>query len=255
MNPGLRVEEVRVAFGGNIALDGMHVDAPVGRITALIGPNGAGKTTTFNVCSGLLTPSAGRVELFGHDVTRARPAARAQRGLGRTFQRVQISQALTVRENVLVGCESRVAGGNPLRQLVGRGPGQREVEARVDRELERCGLVDLAARTAGTLSTGQCRLLELARVLAGGHRLLLLDEPSSGLDDAETDRFGALLQQVVAGGDIGVVLVEHDMALVLGICDYVYVLDFGRLIFDGPPDACRTSELVRAAYLGSESVA
>lgn len=252
---GLQIEKVSVRFGGHLAVDELSLAAPRGSITALIGPNGAGKTTTFNVCSGLLEPTGGSVSLLGKDITRLGPAGRAQQGLGRTFQRVQISHALTVRENVLIGSESRAAGGNVLKQLIGRGAAQRELEGRVDDALERCGIADLAARPAGTLSTGQHRLLELARVLASGASLLLLDEPSSGLDDNETEHFGALLEEVVADSGVGIVLVEHDMDLVLGICARVFVIDFGKLIFEGTASECRHSDVVRAAYLGTEEVA
>jgi ABC-type branched-subunit amino acid transport system ATPase component len=251
--PGLEVDGLTVRFGGHVAVDGLSFTAPRGRITGLIGPNGAGKTTTFNVCSGLLEPAAGRVRFDGRDITRLAPPARARLGLGRTFQRMELFGSLTVAENIAVGREAGLAGASALRQVVRR-PGERAtVRAAVERALEVCGLSALAGRRADALSTGQRRLVELARAHACDFSLLLLDEPSSGLDHHETEAFGAVLAAMVAERGTGLLLVEHDMALVMGICDHLYVLDFGTLIFEGPPDAVRRSDVVRAAYLGSDA--
>jgi ABC-type branched-subunit amino acid transport system ATPase component len=251
---GLDVARLSVAYGGNKAVSDVSLSAPAGRITGLIGPNGAGKTTTFNAVSGLVHPSTGRVRLFGADVTHRSSAIRARMGLGRTFQRMELVNAMTARTNVALGAECRLVGSNPVRQVLAS-PGQRRsIHTVTDSALEVCGIGDLAQRTAGTLSTGQRRLVELARVLAGGFRLLLLDEPSSGLDEDETERFGAILTEVVGDRGIGILLVEHDMALVMGVCDHIFVLEFGHLIFDGTPAETQGSELVRAAYLGSEAV-
>jgi ABC-type branched-subunit amino acid transport system ATPase component len=161
---------------------------------------------------------------------------------------------MTVTDNVAVGCEARIAGNNPLRQLVGGPTDTRNVTMSTRAAVERCGISDLADRIVASLSTGQRRLVELARVLAGGFRMLLLDEPSSGLDDAETERFATILRTVVAEIGLGILLVEHDMSLVMSVCDYIYVLDFGQLIFEGTTDETRTSDIVRAAYLGDEAV-
>jgi ABC-type branched-subunit amino acid transport system ATPase component/branched-subunit amino acid ABC-type transport system permease component len=251
---GLAVEKLTVRFGGNTAVDRVTMTAPRGRITGLIGPNGAGKTTTFDACSGLLRPSEGMVRLDGRDVTRLSPARRAQRGLGRTFQRMELFDSLTVRENVVLGGEAALAGSLPWRHLVGRPGAQRELAQAVDAAIELCGIGGLAGLQAGQLSTGQRRLVELARCLAGPFDLLLLDEPSSGLDGSETTRFGEVLREVVAERGIGILLVEHDMALVMKVCEYIYVLDFGKQIFEGTPADVATSAVVRAAYLGSEDV-
>jgi len=249
---GLEAEGLTMRFGGHVAVNDLSFAAPLGRITGLIGPNGAGKTTTFNACSGLLAPSAGHVHLFGHDVTRLGTAARARRGLGRTFQRMELFDAMTVAENVTVGREAGLAGASPLRQVFSRRSERVSVSEAVDEALEVCGLTSLADRRVAALSTGQRRLVELARAYASEFRLLLLDEPSSGLDHSETDRFGEILSSMVAARGLGLLLVEHDMALVMGICQYLYVLDFGTLIFEGTPDEVRASDVVRAAYLGSE---
>jgi ABC-type branched-subunit amino acid transport system ATPase component len=251
---GLEVARLSVAYGGNKAVTDVSLSAPTGRITGLIGPNGAGKTTTFNAVTGLVRPTTGTVRLFGVDVTHRSSAVRARMGLGRTFQRMELVNAMTAKTNVALGAECRMVGSNPLRQVL-TSPGQRHsIAAVTESALDVCGIADLAGRTVGTLSTGQRRLVELARVLAGGFRLLLLDEPSSGLDEEETERFGAILTEVVDERGLGILLVEHDMALVMGVCDHIFVLEFGHLIFEGTPAETQSSELVRAAYLGSEAV-
>jgi ABC-type branched-subunit amino acid transport system ATPase component len=249
---GLEVSHLTVRFGGAVAVNDLSLDAPMGRITGLIGPNGAGKTTTFNACSGLVHPGNGKIFLQGREISRLSPSARGRRGLGRTFQRVQLFDSLTVEENVSLGAEAVLAGASPLAQLAAW-PGQpAQVRARAGQAMELCGITHLARRQAGVLATGQRRLVELARCLAGPYDLLLLDEPSSGLDDEETRRFGDILRQVVTRRGIGLLLVEHDMSLVMKICDYLYVLDFGQLIEQGTAEQIMGSQVVRDAYLGSE---
>jgi ABC-type branched-subunit amino acid transport system ATPase component len=251
---GLEVEAVSVRYGGHLALSEFSLTAPLGRITGLIGPNGAGKTTTFNACTGLLRPSSGTIRLFGDDVTHAPPQQRAQRGMGRTFQRMELFDSLTVQANVALGREAGLAGSRPLRHLrPARGDAAR-VAAATSEALEHCGIAHLAKKRPANLSTGQRRLVELARVIAGNFRLLLLDEPSSGLDRRETARFGEVLESLVEPADKGILLVEHDMSLVMKICSYIHVLDFGQPIFEGTAEQVRQSELVRAAYLGTEEV-
>jgi ABC-type branched-subunit amino acid transport system ATPase component len=250
---GLLLSGLVVRFGGLVAVDGVNLHAPTGRVTGLIGPNGAGKTTTFNACSGLVRPTAGSVRLFGQDVTAASPPARAQRGLGRTFQRMELFDSLLVRENIALGREAGLAGSRPWHHLRARHADRDAIRAATDDALELCGITDLADRRPADLSTGQRRLVELARVVAGGFRVLLLDEPSSGLDHSETDRFGDVLRHLVDERGTGLLIVEHDMGLVMRVCDYLYVLDFGRAIFDGEPEAVVASDVVRAAYLGDET--
>jgi ABC-type branched-subunit amino acid transport system ATPase component/branched-subunit amino acid ABC-type transport system permease component len=249
----LELRGITVAFGGLVAVSDLSMCAPPGQITGLIGPNGAGKTTTFNACCGLSRPRRGAVLLGGHDVSRLGPAARARRGLGRSFQQPALYDSLSVVENVELGREAGLAGKSVGRHLYG-GRGQRAAVTGTALEaIELCGLGQLAGTQAGALSTGQRRLVELARCLAGDYGVLLLDEPSAGLDRAETRRFGEILLSVVASRGIGILLVEHDMALVMDVCADIFVLDFGTLIFRGVPDAVQQSELVRAAYLGSEA--
>jgi len=252
--PGLLVEGLRVAFGGLVAVDGLNLEAPVGRITGLIGPNGAGKSTMFDSCSGFNRPSAGRVSFAGIDLTGAPPVRRAHVGIGRTFQRIELFDSLTVRTNVAMGREARFAGRSPLTQLWARRSEKVEVAEATDEALALCGLEDIAEERAGSLSTGQRRLVELARALCGGHELLLLDEPSSGLDPHESKEFGRLLRLAVEKWGSGILVVEHDMSLIAAVCDYVYVLDFGRLIFEGTAAEVLSSDTVRIAYLGTEPI-
>jgi ABC-type branched-subunit amino acid transport system ATPase component len=249
---GLVVDNLVVRFGGLTAVDRASLYAPVGRITGLVGPNGAGKTTTFNACTGLNRPTSGRIVLFGTDITRYTAQARAQRGLGRTFQRMELYDSLTVAENVALGLEAALAGRRPWGMLGGRRGEQARIREVADEAMARCGITALARRRPADLSTGQRRLVELARAVAGDSRVLLLDEPSSGLDRSETVAFGAILRGLVRDEGRGLLLVEHDMSLVMRICDYVYVLDFGRPIFEGTAAELAVSPVVRAAYLGSD---
>jgi ABC-type branched-subunit amino acid transport system ATPase component/branched-subunit amino acid ABC-type transport system permease component len=251
---GLKVVDLAVQYGGVRAVDGVSLDAPMGRVTGLVGPNGAGKTTTFNACSGLLKPSDGAVFLHDREVTGLGPAGRSRQGLGRTFQKAELFNSLTVRENVELGRESSMAGANPLTQLVGSPSDRAIVRRAVDEAMELTGIGPLRDLQAGLLPTGQRRLVELARTLAGPFDLLLLDEPSAGLDASETVSFGNVLTGVVAERGSGILLVEHDMALVRQVCAHIYVLDFGRLVFEGSPTEMLNSDIVRAAYLGSEGV-
>jgi ABC-type branched-subunit amino acid transport system ATPase component len=252
---GLEVAALRVQYGGVVAVRDLTLTGLPGQITGLIGPNGAGKSTTFNACSGLIKPVSGRIKLHGVDVSRKSTATRARLGLGRTFQRMQLFESLTTEENVALGREAAMAAGGLLSQLIARS-GEKPAITRATREaLDLCGIASLHATQVSTLSTGQRRLVELARCLAGPFDLLLLDEPSSGLDRGETERFGAVLQRVVRERGVGIVLVEHDMSLVTEICQHIYVLDFGELIFEGTPEEMADSAIVRAAYLGTEELA
>lgn len=251
---GVEVRELTIRYGGLVAVDGLSLSAPSGRITGLIGPNGAGKTSTFDACSGFNRRIGGQVLLHGEDVTDVAPAARARRGLGRTFQSVELCDTLSVVENVRLGDEAARAGLNPFTQVVASRGAWRATRARALEALERCGLGELADVEAGSLSTGQRRLAELARCLAGDFDFLLLDEPSAGLDAQETARFGDLLLEIAQETRMGILLIEHDMALVMRLCSEIYVMDFGKLIFHGSPSEVATSPIVRAAYLGSDDV-
>lgn len=250
---GLEVASLTVRFGGILAVDNLSLNAPSGSITALVGPNGAGKTTAFNACSGINRRVKGRVTFAGVDISSKSAAARARLGLGRTFQRLELCEALDVYDNVALGIECPRAGSRVMRQLFASRRETAEIRRSVMEALELCGIDDIASVQAGSLSTGRRRLVELARCLAGPYHLLLLDEPSSGLDRAETDRFADLLCRIVEERGVGVLLVEHDMSLVMRICKHIYVLDAGELIFEGRPDEVAANELVRAAYLGTSA--
>jgi branched-chain amino acid transport system ATP-binding protein len=239
----LRTDDVAVRFGGVMALAGVTLEAGAGVVTGLIGPNGAGKTTLFNVVSGLQAPTRGRVLLDGKDVTGKPVHHRARLGLARTFQRLEIFGSLSVRDNVRVACE--------IRRRYTRT--RRDPDEVAQSLLELAGIAHLADQRADTLSTGQARLTELARALATEPRLLLLDEPGSGLDSAESEEFGRLLA-ALAGEGLGILMVEHDMELVMRVCTQIYVLDFGELIAEGPPEAIRADKRVQAAYLGDEDL-
>jgi ABC-type branched-subunit amino acid transport system ATPase component/branched-subunit amino acid ABC-type transport system permease component len=251
---GLEVRDLTVRFSGLLAVDSLSLAAPPGAITGLIGPNGAGKTTILNFCSGLVDAASGAVLLNGEDLSSMSPPARARRGLGRTFQKVQLFESLTVWQNVTLGREGGMAGRQPLAHVAATSH-QKEVTNRAAADaLELVGVTALSARPVATLSTGEKRLVELARCLSGPFEMLLLDEPSSGLDDAETRQFGEILIHVVRQRGVGVLLVEHDMSLVSAVCSSVYVLDFGHLIYHGTPADTLESELVRQAYLGAAPV-
>ena len=246
----LSVESLSIRYGGALAVDNVTLTVRAGMITGLVGPNGAGKTSIFNACSGLVKPSGGRITLHGSDVTHKSPSQRARHGLGRTFQRVQLFESLDVRSNITLARESALAGSNPLRQVIGRRGDAREIDRAVSAAIELTGVGAYLDKPVDHLSTGQRRLVELARVLAGPFDTVLLDEPSSGLDPAETEHFGEILSRAVAERGLGVLLVEHDMALVQQTCDHVYVLDYGSMIFEGTAQQMLTADSVRAAYLG-----
>jgi len=266
----LTVTGVAVRFGGVAALSGANLRVKAGTVTGLIGPNGAGKTTLFNVISGLQAPDRGTVRLFDTDITSMKPHRRARLGLARTFQRLELFGTLSAGENVQVGLESSVkwwqwrhvkrsfpwvksgvptVDGVPMGEPTG--PGSIAV-ATSDRLLEGVGLGGLAGDQASAMPTGLARMVELARALAMAPKILLLDEPGSGLDSTEAHALGELLTALAKGG-MGVLLVEHDMELVMRICDYIYVLDFGDVIASGTPDEIRNDPAVQAAYLGAVS--
>jgi ABC-type branched-subunit amino acid transport system ATPase component len=212
----------------------------------------------FNVCCGFQRADEGRVALGGEDVTKSSPEHRARMGLGRTFQRMELFWSMTVRENIELAAESLHVRDDPLTQL-GLVGGGRRVSATATEEAEELmefvGVDHVADRLASEISTGQGRLVELARALARGPRILLLDEPSSGLDPRESAAFGELLTQLVAERGCAVLMVEHDMSLVLNICDWIHVLDFGKPLTEGLPADIRASAAVREAYLGQAATA
>jgi branched-chain amino acid transport system ATP-binding protein len=249
----LEVRDVTVRFGGVTAVDGLSLDVHAGEIVGLIGPNGAGKTVTFNVITGLQRPDAGTVRLDGQDVTAAPPHARARLGLGRTFQIVQLYAGMSVLDNLAVAAHRFTTAGivaDALR-LPSRGRSLAEAAERARAVLQFLDLSHLAAVDAGSLPVGHARLVELARALCLRPSVLLLDEPASGLDPAETDAFVRLLARIRGTIGCAMLLVEHDMSVVMPLCDHVYAMDFGRPLTDGTPDEVRAHPEVVAAYLGT----
>jgi branched-chain amino acid transport system ATP-binding protein len=243
----LAVESLRVAYGGVTAVDDVDLTVEPSQIVGLIGPNGAGKTSTIDALTGYHAPAAGTVRFDGADITRLRPHVRARRGLVRTFQSVELFDDLTVEENLLVASQ-RLGVLGALRDLVL--PIAKHDRADVDWALEQCGLADVADRLPTELSHGRRKLVGVARALAQRPRLVLMDEPAAGLDTDESAELGERLKGLAAEG-VTVLLVDHDMSLVLSVCDHVVVLDFGHVIARGTPEQIRTDEAVVAAYLGS----
>ncbi len=245
-HPLLALDEVTVRFGANQVLTDVDLVVPAGEVVGLIGPNGAGKTTLFNVVTGLQRPTQGRVRFDRVDISRLDTHHRARRGIGRTFQRLELFGDLTVRDNVRVAGEIR----NRWR-LFGLGGGRVDVDREAERLLDLLGLRAVADVDAGDVPTGTARLVELGRALIAGPRLVLLDEPASGQTERETEAFGVLLRRLVDDERVTVLLVEHDMTLVMEVCDHVHVLDFGQVIAHGTPDEVRADDRVLAAYLGA----
>jgi branched-chain amino acid transport system ATP-binding protein len=251
----LECSGVTVHFGGLVALRDVDLAVSPATIVGLVGPNGAGKSTLFGVLSGLLRPTAGTVLLDGEDLTNSRPQIRADRGLARTFQHPELFTDLTVREHVLIGYRVRHAKRRIWADLFTMGslrPVEAEERERVDELVDLLGLSSMADRPALGLPLGFARLVELGRALATTPRVLLLDEPSSGLDSKETELFESTLRRVSQERGISVLLVEHDVELVMRMCSNIYVLDFGAMIANGSPDEVRANPAVRAAYLGEE---
>jgi branched-chain amino acid transport system ATP-binding protein len=249
----LQLNGITVRFGGIVALNDVSFDAAAGEVLGIIGPNGAGKTTLFDVVSGVRSPNAGTVVLDGVDLTNKSATARAQRGLRRTFQRVQTFGWLTVEDNVLTALEWRGGGGGFAADLVyspTRRRRERARRARVEEILERCGLIPVRNELAGSLPIGVARMVEFARAVVDQPKLLLLDEPASGLDETEEDRLGEQIQAVRAESGCVVLLVEHNAGFVMQHSDRVVVLDLGSVLATGLPDEIQKNQAVRDAYLG-----
>ena len=248
----LRVDGISKRFGGVLALQDVGFEVREGEIVGLIGPNGAGKTTLFNIVSGVFGADTGYVRYQGHDLNGLRPHQRARMGIARTFQNLQLFQRMTVLENLMVPVDAAARRGmlaDALRLPVARFE-EKRAEERAEALLHFLGLDAVANVAAGSLSVGVQRRVELARALCLKPKLLLLDEPAAGLDVRETADLAATLLRVRDRFSLTMLLVDHDMALVMRTCEHIYVLDFGRVIAEGPPEEIRANPTVIAAYLG-----
>jgi ABC-type branched-subunit amino acid transport system ATPase component len=255
----LAASGVTVRFGGLTALSDVSIDVGPGRIAGLVGPNGAGKSTLLAVLSGLLRPNAGRVVLGGQDVTGASPRSRAGRGLARTFQQPELFMGLTVREHLVLAHRARVSRVRLWRDMFDPRallPASRDENDRIDGLLEMLRLTRVAQAPVAALPLGVARLVEVGRALASDPRVLLLDEPLSGLDMKASENLLTVFRQIVDQNEqpLSVVIVEHDVAAVLSLSDTVFVLDFGERIAVGSPEQIRNDPAVRAAYLGDSQL-
>ncbi|MBT2482832.1 ABC transporter ATP-binding protein [Streptomyces sp. ISL-94] len=250
----LQASGISVRFGGVRALTGVDLGIRAGEVCGLIGPNGAGKTTLFDVLSGIRRPDGGRMLLDGADITRRSPVWRARHGMRRTFQRQQLFGQLSVADNVLVAQEWRGGGGGLAADLLAfpaRRSRERARRERGERVLADCGIGALGTAYAGGLPVGQGRMVELARAVADPPRVLLLDEPASGMSAPERGQLAAVVRRLAQEEGCAVLLVEHNVAFVMDLCTRVVVLDLGRVLAEGTAAEVRADPLVREAYLGA----
>ena len=239
----LETRGINVQFGGHRAVRDVDLDVEAGIVTGLIGPNGAGKTTTFNVITGLQEAVSGKVLLDGEDITSKKAHHRAQAGIARTFQRLEVFGSLSARDNILTAAE--------IRRSWSRDRDLDPVEE-TERLIDRVGIRAVADERVDSMPTGLARLVELGRALATRPRVLLLDEPASGLDDNEGESFADLLLDLAAEG-MAVLMVEHDVQMVMKVCSVIHVLDFGAILAVGSPSEIQQDQAVLDAYLGSST--
>jgi branched-chain amino acid transport system ATP-binding protein len=247
----LETSGLTVTFGGLNACDKVDLIVPEGKFVGLIGPNGAGKTTFIDAITGYVPTSAGNAVFNGEDIGELKPHERAQRGLVRTFQSLELFEDLSVRDNLLVaGYDTRWYSF--LLDMIYMPRKDQKVEEQIEWALDIMGLNDVADAMPSDLSHGRRKLVGVARALAASPKLILLDEPAAGLDTAESQILGGHLREFL-DHDMSVFLIDHDMGLVLSVCDYIYVLDFGKIIAEGTPQEIRESDTVKKAYLGEEA--
>jgi len=249
----LEAADLTRRFGGVVAVDGVSLRVGEGELDGVIGPNGAGKSTLFHLVAGHLRPNAGRVRFAGRDITDVAPDRRARLGIAIAFQAVRLFRGMTVLENVMVGAHASTRHGfwEAFLRLPRHRREERAILERAERALDRVGLAGAAGRPAESLPIGQQRAVQVARALCGEPRLLLLDEPASGLRAAERQRLAGLLRDLRAEG-LSMLLIEHDVAFVTQLAGRITVMDRGRVIAEGPPERIREDPVVIAAYLGRE---
>jgi branched-chain amino acid transport system ATP-binding protein len=246
----LRTTDMSVTFGGLRAVDAVDFTVEEGKLVGLIGPNGAGKTTFIDGITGFV-PTSGSIDFCGQEISKLPAHRRARRGLGRTWQSLELFEDLNIEENLRVAAEPQTTHGF-LADLVW--PQRRRSQANVEFALDVLGIRDLAARMPNEISQGQRKLVSAARALAARPRLVCMDEPAAGLDTAESQELGRRLRHIIDAG-ITIFLVDHDMGLVLNVCDYIYVIEFGATIAQGTPEEIKRDRRVIEAYLGSAAEA
>lgn len=249
----LNVDNITLSFGGLKAVNGVKMKVEPGKITGLIGPNGAGKTTFFNLISGVYKPDEGEITFDGKRIDGKKPFQINEAGIARTYQVINLFKKMSVHENVMVGMHSRLQSG--FFSSVLRTPAQRQEEKEIRQKayewLEFVGLEGRATEEAGALSYGEQRLLEIVRGLASNPKLILLDEPAAGMNSREKQDLDKLLQKILAK-NVAILIIEHDMKLVMGVTDYIYVLNYGRKLAEGTPREIQNNPDVITAYLGGE---
>ncbi|MGJ8454567.1 ABC transporter ATP-binding protein [Pseudothermotoga sp. U03pept] len=256
MTEVLRVENVTKRFGGLVAVDHFVGYARQGELLGLIGPNGAGKTTLFNVITGMYAPDEGRIVFLGKDISGHKPYEITRTGIARTFQNIRLFSDMTVLENVMVSQHLKLRNWLWLFRSIAKTPGSIRMEKQMHKEaiklLERVGLETFASEKASSLPYGLQRKLEIARALATNPKLLLLDEPAAGMNPQETYELMGFIKKVRDDFSLTIMVIEHDMKVIMGICERIYVMDYGKLIAEGNPRQIQSNPAVIKAYLGEE---
>ena len=248
----LKVEKLTIRFGGLVAVNGVDLEINKGELVGLIGPNGAGKTTCFNMLTGVYVPTSGSIELAGASIVGTPPHRICRKGASRTFQNIRLFKEMTVLENLLVSLHDKREYNllDALLRLPRYRAGEKKIRKRAMEILATLELADKAEVTAKNLPYGDQRKVEIARALAADPQLLLLDEPAAGMNPTETGQLATFIQKIRKEYDTSILLIEHDMSLVMKICERIYVLDYGELIAQGPPSVIKTDKRVIEAYLG-----